>query len=545
MPALNAFRIAAFALLAIPLSAAPTISGIQNAASNIVAGLPNAPIAQGSIFIIKGTGLGPANISISSSPFQATSLSGTSISVVSGGATVAALLYYTSDTQVAALLPSNTPTGSAAFTITYNNQTSNSVNQDVVASNLGLFTVDSSGGGVGIVTYVDGSLVSPVSTATCNGAYTLCGAANPGDTLILWGTGLGPVGGSDASGAGLGVNMTGLPLAVWLGGVQAPVLYQGRSGCCIGEDEVFITVPNKAPTGCAVPLLVQIGNEISNNVVIPVAGKGRNCTPLNPEFAALGAANMEQVAVAGSSTFGQVNIEKDPNGNPYQDRGTTAFMKIVGYTPGTPGFFPSYVDDQPVGTCIVYNNFNANKDVPITNLAPLDAGSTFTVKGPAGTANVPLNGNPATLSGTGSFLVPGNFTVTGSGGADIGPFTANFTIPALPALTSPVSSNNLTVTRANGLTVNWTGGAGNILLQTGSSTDASGNTGTTVNCIVPASAGTFTIPPYAMLAIPATNFSFVAIASAPAAFPFTATGLNIAFVSTEIWGPEVQGFTLR
>ncbi len=60
-------------------------------------------------------------------------------------------------------------------------------------------------------------------------------------------------------------------LQLWLGGVQAPVIYQGRSGCCIGEDQIVFTVPNNVPTGCAVPLSIQIGNEISNNTLMPVA----------------------------------------------------------------------------------------------------------------------------------------------------------------------------------------------------------------------------------------------------------------------------------
>ena len=42
-------------------NAAPAIAAIQNAASNIPGGQP---IAIGSIFVIKGTGLGPANLSI-------------------------------------------------------------------------------------------------------------------------------------------------------------------------------------------------------------------------------------------------------------------------------------------------------------------------------------------------------------------------------------------------------------------------------------------------------------------------------------------------
>ena len=74
------------------------------------------------------------------------------------------------------------------------------------ASTPGIVTTTSDGQGAGIVTYADYSLVSSIKAANCGGVYTTCGAANPDDTLIIWATGLGPVNGDDASGAGLGVS---------------------------------------------------------------------------------------------------------------------------------------------------------------------------------------------------------------------------------------------------------------------------------------------------------------------------------------------------
>ena len=92
-------------------SQTPVITSVVNAASNIVPGLPNAGIAQGAIFVVYGTNLGPSNISIAPAAFQSTSLSNTSVAVTVNGTTVNALMYYTSAGQVSALLPSNTPTG--------------------------------------------------------------------------------------------------------------------------------------------------------------------------------------------------------------------------------------------------------------------------------------------------------------------------------------------------------------------------------------------------------------------------------------------------
>ncbi len=227
------------------------------------------------------------------------------MNVTVAGSSVAALLYYTSAGQIAALLPSNTPAGTGTLTVTYNGQISSAAPVTVVASNAGIFTVTSDGEGAGIVTYADYSLVSATKAGNCGGVYTACGAANPGDVLIIWATGLGPVSGSDAAGAGLGVDMTNLPLTVWLGGVQAPVAYRGRSGCCIGEDQIVITVPDNVATGCAVPLAIQIGNFISNHVVVAVANGSRTCTPANP---GLTRDNVVQLSGNGPVTYGSFEL---------------------------------------------------------------------------------------------------------------------------------------------------------------------------------------------------------------------------------------------
>lgn len=59
---------------------APVINAVVNAASGIPAGLPNSGIAQGAIFLIVGSNLGPGALSIAQTAFQNTNLSGTSVS---------------------------------------------------------------------------------------------------------------------------------------------------------------------------------------------------------------------------------------------------------------------------------------------------------------------------------------------------------------------------------------------------------------------------------------------------------------------------------
>jgi uncharacterized protein (TIGR03437 family) len=528
--------------------AGPNVTSVVNGASYIPPGLPNAGIAQGGIFIVFGGGIGPANLTFAARAFQSSTVSNTSVSVTVAGTTVNALMYYTSASQLAALLPSNTPTGTGSITVTYNGQASNAAPITVVANNLGIFTIGSDGQGPGIVTYPDYSLVSANQDAQCGGPNTFCGAAKPGDTLILWATGLGPVSGDDASGAGLGKNMPDIPLTVWLGGVQAPVAYQGRSGCCVGEDQIVFTVPNNAPTGCAVPLLVQIGNQISNNTVMPVAIGSRNCTPTNPAFASV---SVEQAVIAGPVSFGDISVSTDPNssGTGYQDNAHFQFARILTYTPGTQPFFVSYVDDQPPGTCIVFNDVNEDSiNTPFSSVANLDAGSSFTVMGPKG--SVPVTGTPgkfnATLSAAGTFLVPGAYAITGAGGPDVGPFTAALTIPAWPTLASPLT-NNLTVTRSNGMTVTWAGNGstGNVVIQVAAATDSTYNFGANATCRAPASAGTFTIPPYALLALPAGNFGALNFVGLTPAAGFTAAGLSVGFLQASGVPTGPSGFTIR
>jgi uncharacterized protein (TIGR03437 family) len=511
------------------------ITSVQNAASNIAQGLPNGTIAQGAIFIVQGSGLGPTTLATATAAFQSTTLSNTSVTVTVGGTTANALMYYTSGAQLAALLPSNTPTGTGTISVTYNGQTSAQVPITVVANNLGIFTVDSSGQGPGIVTYADYSLVSSTKATNCGGPYTTCGAANPGDTLTIWATGLGPVSGSDAAGAGLGQAIN-VPLTVWLGGVQAPVVYQGRSGCCIGEDQIVFTVPKNAPTGCAVPLVVQVGttaNTISNTTLVPVANGSRNCSFVNSSFAAQ---NFQQLLQNGPPiTFSNPDFEHGPNGNGsgFEDDAQFFAIKILSFKPGSQPFLSTYTDNQPPGTCVVYGSLSGKTTNPIGNVALLDAGASVTVKGPNGSVSIPGNGNMVPISATGTFMVPGTFTITGTGGADIGPFSASFTILALPTLGSP--ANNATVTRASGMTVTWTGGdpTGTVQIGVNSSIDNTYTSGANAICTAPASAGTFTIPPYVLLALPAGNFGGFSFGSPFKYTTFTAPGLDFGLIQAK------------
>ena len=514
--------------LAIPqvVSAVPVVQQVMNAASNVSPTLPNGSLAPGSIFIVKGTGLGPAALIVAPNPFQSTTLGGTSVAVTIGSTRVDALMYYTSDKQIAALLPSNVPSGGGTITVTYNGSASTATAiRGVAANNLGIFTIDSTGGGPGIVTYADYSLVSPFRAPNCSGPNTTCGAANPGDTLILWGTGLGAVSGSDATGAGLGQNMPNVPLQLWVGGAMAQIVYQGRSGCCIGEDQIVFTVPTTAATGCAVPLMARIANQVSNQVTIPIAPRGRTCLTELPGVSA------ETLTVPFS--FGVVELDHflNDNGVGFRDEANITFARIPSVPPILQPYVAAMQSEHIAGTCIVENGTEVGFNAVLTDAALLDGGSSFAIRGPNGNLTVQGgSGNKVPLGTSGSFMVPGSYTITSNGGRDVGPFTANLTLPPTPSLLTPARAN-LTLNRAQGLTVTWNPNGSNGQVEIQLSAKDSFNVSTVnVICTAPASAGTFTIPPYATLALPTTSnaeFRFQPGDHGPAAqSEFTASGLS-------------------
>ena len=138
----------------------------------------------------------------------------------------------------------------------------------------------------------------------------------------------------------------------------------------------------------------------------------------------------------------------------------------------------------------------------------------------------------------------GSFTfANGSGGPDIGAFSVPLQM-APPATFSNVA-NLATITRSNGLTVNWTGGDPNSTVDIlglsvgsvgGSSTDF---VGAVFTCLAPASAGTFTVSPAVLLSLPASasvegiSFSTLTLSNG-ASQTFTATGLDYGFASAGV-----------
>ena len=478
---------------------APSITAVENAATNIPPGAPNAAIAQGALFVIKGKNLGPANVEIATTFPLKTTLGGTSVQVTVGGTTVDAIMYYSLNIQVAAILPSKTPTGTGTVKVTYNGQ-SVTASITVVSNNIGIFTVSQSGTGDAIAFLADNGLVGPSHSA------------NPGDIVIFWGTGLGPVD-FDESNAAVQSDMTSVAIKVFIGGKSAEILFRGRNGCCTAVDTVYVRVP-QGVSGCAVSVIMQIGNVVSNSTTISVADAGRTCTPINQD--------PTTTFGTGTHTFGGFSLERVVE---LIDAGTTtqtikedivggSFERVTYSSTPPQG---SQIDITAYNSCTVSTQASGQSAPPPPNqntVQYLDAGPSIDLDAPFGKRSIP-KGTPgagiidylATLDQTATTFTAGTYTFTGHGGPDVGPFTATYTNPPIFVWTNQTDITK--IDRAAGVTLTWTGGdpAGYVAIGGSSiaySSDGRTSTAVSFICTARVSDGSFFVPPQVLLALPPT-----------------------------------------
>ena len=531
----------------------PYINGhsVRNGASYLSPSLASGAIAQGSIFSLFGSALGPATgVQALTYPLQ-TVLGGVSVSILQGQTTVAALPIYVSSSQINIIMPSNAPLGRVSVQVTYGGQTSNPSPLTAVASSFGIFAVDSGGVGPGIVTDYISATNQPVNSLTAGAA--------PGQVVIIWGTGLGAVP-SDINPPNAG-SLT-VQTEVFVGGVSAPVAYNGSSPCCSGLDQIVITLPANVPTGCYVPVVVRTaGTTVSNAVTMAISAQpGTACSDaFNP---------LEQPFITGQSA-GIVALQRlDQTVNVIVPTGGEFVSDYV--TAGTfrgssnPYFFQAMFSLPPQGACTTYAG---DSDLLTGLIFPaeiagtqfigaqlLDAGTSLSVSNGSSVA-VPaivpiqryaqlLGGSPATFFGAPLFFnPPGAVTVSGTGGANVGAFSVS--VPTAAPLQWANQSSFGTVSRSQPVMVKWTAGspAGGTVLIAGGNFDTANRASAIFVCTAAASAGTFTVPTWALANVPRTAANetqangAIVLGFAPqsAQTAFTASGLNAGYAFYLSW----------
>lgn len=521
---------------------APAVSAIVNNYSSIPAGFPSYGIAPASLFVIYGTNLsGPASsLQSSGGAGLQTTVNQTSVSVTVNGTTVAPVLYYTSPTQIDAVLPSNTPVGAGTLTVTYNNTTSASATILVTASGFGIDTLSGTGSGT-IVATVGSSVITPTNSAA------------PNQTITIWGTGLG----ADPASS----NYSTYPLTldnlnnatVYIGGVQANVSYAGRSQYP-GVDQINVTVPSSVG-GCSLSVVVVANGRDSNFGSLPVNAGGGVCS--DPELGITGS-ELEQIGSQGTIATGALLLEEitEPGVTalakgfkPHQDQNLTTTYSAGAFFESTTGAsYASSSSFYSLGSCYVSESTQTTTTVTgTTTTTGLDAGSPITLTG--GGQNVqmtPISYGTTVLTGDytatlATALLGGTaYTFTGPGGANVGPFTATITFPT--PLTWSNEDSITAVTEAQGQQITWTGGAtGTYVVISGSST-SNGLSGAepvsaSFTCLAPVSAGQFTVPAYVLQALP-TGSGSLGVSNFALTGTFQATGLNYGITEAGVVSGE-------
>ena len=496
--------------------AQPKVNSVLNNYSFTLPGLPNYGIAQGSLFALFGAGIGPAQAATLpdlTKTALTTNLNGVTVSITVNGTTVQAPLYYVTAAQIAGILPSNTPVGTGTVTVSYNGQTSSTSPITVVSAAFGLLTLTGNGSGA-----------AAVFDANKDNAYvTPTASANPGDTIILWGSGLGASTGDETKYPFTQTDLKGSGnIKVYIGGQPAQIAYAGRSQFP-SLDQINVVIP-AGVSGCNVGVIVQTGNYVSNAATISVATTGRTCS--DPATTGLSTTELETLLNKGSIRVGFIGLNKGVSQTPPITVGGITVGGSTSTSDSASAQFEQYTAAQyttaaglsfqqlSFGSCRTFQ-FQGQAAVPTITPTVLDAG-TLTMMSPGGSVNVPKVSGTYALSGSDGpgaqrpLFIPaagGQFSFTNSGGADVGQISgAQITMP--PALNWTNMSSITNIVRANGVTVNWdkTNPYSGFVTISGSSFSGTGTTTTNLSvtgftCTAPYIDGTFTVPSYVLLAL--------------------------------------------
>ncbi len=313
--------------------------GTVNAASLAPFGLPNAPIARGSTFTVFGENLGPAQSPALAFPLSAT-LGGVSLSVTQGTVTTPTFPTYVSPTQINAIMPSTVTAGLATLRLTYKSK-SNAITIQIADSAPGIFAISSGGYGPGIVQNYITADNTPINSSVAPAA--------PGQVIVIWGTGLGPVTFPDNVAPTAG--NVAATVSVTIGGQPAAVAYSGRTPCCSGVDQIVASVPANAPLGCWVPVSVKAGGVVSNTTTMSIASPGAaSCDdPGNPLS--------KLVRTPGTQAYIDLarvdSIDNIATISPTVSTVDKLYSRF--YTrPDSPYNFDPYMSYPPPGTCLVH-----------------------------------------------------------------------------------------------------------------------------------------------------------------------------------------------
>jgi len=237
-----------------PVAATPPVvpaNAVLNGASFAI----GSPVSAGGIATVFGSGFG-------------TSTSG--VTVLIGG--IVAPLFAVYPTQVNFQVPWQlSGQTQVPLTVTSGEVTSAPIMVTLAAQSPGIFVLNSAGQAAAQIAGT-ASIVAPT------GEYAGSRPAQTGEYITIYCTGLGSVSNQPATGAAASLTSlsptSGAPIAVSIGGINAPVSFSGLAPGFLGLYQINVQVPLKSPTGSAVPLTISMGGAGSNQATVAIAPGG-------------------------------------------------------------------------------------------------------------------------------------------------------------------------------------------------------------------------------------------------------------------------------
>jgi uncharacterized protein (TIGR03437 family) len=487
-------------------------------------------IAQGSIFVVKGTNLSASGYTALPFPLP-TSSGGVTITFTpaTGGAGTPAYLVYLYNqggvNQLAALLPSTLAVGNYNVTVNYNGTASAGFPVQVVQRKLGLITADGSGTGLAVIqNYISAARLDIDRFTTFSSSGYTFSPSYPGQVLIAWGVGMGPVtGGDNTASPGFNFAANGVNVQVIVGGMSITPAYAGRAPGLAGADQINFTLPANVPTGCTVSFQVSVNNVLSNSTFIAIAPSASSGACVQPGYTTQQLSQYDQGAARTTGNFSLMQFtQTQPQvGTVKINSANGQFVKYTGFQ--LAAMAQNDVQVTTSGACTVIHNVSSSTSPTSGTSTGLDAGAV-TLSGPSGSSlnNTAYTQDPKTnaysigpsidgvpgFGGGASFsLVAGNYAVNGAGGKDIGRFSASVSMGVPLTITGGLPS---AVVRSAGLPLNWTGGNASDLVEIfGSSSTGTGANQTTDTwsfiCTTNAGARTFTVPSSVLTQLPASS----------------------------------------
>ncbi len=483
-----------------------------NAASYMPAGLPQSGVAAGARAVVLGMNL--AADTQEQPAAESLAFAGVTAKVTVGGAERDAYVLLVAPQRIEFLVPGDMPAGAGTVRLSVNG-TELTAPITVVESAPGVATRGSLGGGPVFALDSSANEITPSRPAVA------------GDTIRIRTTGIGPE-------AAMG------SYEIVVGGIVVPI--GGLSRRPSGWDDLTFELPAAVATGCSVPVYLRGSNYLSNFVPLPVGAAGAACQ----DSAVPAGLDLEKFLREGARA-GTVSLSRsDLNSSGVKlvaDSGSGSFYRFGQWSPVGSGGFASW---STVGNCSLYRaRVPEMTEIPV--FEGLDAGPALSVTGPGGTRPMASTREKGTYSGdygqrfeiatpipipqTPLFLEPGQYTVAGPGGADVGSFSAQIQIGTPVVWTNAETfgtacGETRCVARSADLKIDWTGGDSRRTVSVMGTATVGRDAVVSFQCTAKADQGTLTVPSQILSALPAADNTALMMMVNTEPVLFQASGLD-------------------